>query len=200
MRLFLFNSRYYPVREFIPIYNPSQANQIGVSKVNQSLPILTTERLLLKAVMIQDAAAYKKHFEVIQYLSTNVFWPYPEDGVEWFLNNLVLPRQGKDRWCYGIFLKPIQDELIGCVDLWREAVPENRGFWLGKKFWGHGYMTEAVVPVTNYAFNDLGFQKLYFTNAEGNLALRRVKEKSGATYIETRPVKFVSPEFTHTEL
>ena len=70
MRLFLFNSRYYPVREFIPIYNPSQANQIGVSKVNQSLPILTTERLLLKAVMIQDAAAYKKHFvdyEVIQY-------------------------------------------------------------------------------------------------------------------------------------
>jgi RimJ/RimL family protein N-acetyltransferase len=61
-------------------------------------------------------------------------------------------------------------------------------------------MTEAVAPVTNYAFNDLGFQKLYFTNAVGNLASRRVKEKSGATYIETRPTKFVSPEFTHTEL
>ena len=116
------------------------------------------------------------------------------------MNNLVLPRQGKDRWCFGIFLKTNPDELIGCVDLWREPVPENRGFWLGKKIWGHGYMTEAVAPVTNYAFNNLGFQKLYFTNAEGNLASRRVKEKSGATYIETRPVKFVSPEFTHTEL
>ena len=171
--------------------------------MNQSLPILTTERLLLKAVTIQDAAAYKKHFvdyEVIQYLSTNVPSPYPEDGDEWFLNNLVLPRQGKDRWCFGIFLKLNQDELIGYVDLWREAIPENRGFWLGKKNWGHGYMTEAVAPVTNYAFNDLGFQKLYFTNAVGNLASRRVKEKSGATYIETRPAKFVSPEFTHTEL
>lgn len=171
--------------------------------MNQSLPILTTERLLLKSVTILDAAAYKKHFvdyEVIQYLSTNVPWPYPEDGVEWFLNNLVLPRQGKDRWCFGIFLKTNPDELIGCVDLWREPVPENRGFWLGKKFWGQGYMTEAVAPVTNYAFNDLGFQKLFFTNAVGNLASRRVKEKSGATYIETRPAKFVSPEFTHTEL
>ena len=60
-------------------------------------------------------------------------WPYPEDGVEWFLNNLVLPRQGKDRWCFGIFLKPNQDELIGYVDLWREAVPEKREFWLVKK-------------------------------------------------------------------
>ena len=127
-------------------------------------------------------------------------WPYPEDGVEWFLNNLVLPRQGKDRWCFEIFLKLNQDELIGCVDLWREAVSENRGLWLGKKFRGHGYMTEAVAPVTNYAFNDLGFLKLYFTNEVWNLASRRVKEKFGATYIETRPAKFVSPEFTHTEL
>lgn len=89
---------------------------------------------------------------------------------------------------------------MGCVDLWREPIPENRGFWLGKNYWGQGIMSEAIKPVTAYAFEQLGFEKLYFTNAVGNLASRRVKEKSGATYLETRPAKFVSSEFTHTEL
>jgi ribosomal-protein-alanine N-acetyltransferase len=169
----------------------------------QIIPTLNTERLLLKAVTLEDAPAYRKHFvdyEVIQFLSSAVPWPYPDDGVEFFLNNLVLPRQGKDRWCFGIFLKTNPDELIGCVDLWREPVPENRGFWLGKQYWSQGIMSEAVRPVTDYAFDHLGFEKLYFTNAVGNKASRRVKEKSGATYIETRPAKFVSPEFTETEL
>ena len=171
--------------------------------MTQTIPTLNTERLLLKAVTIKDVPSYKKHFvdyEVIQYLSSAVPWPYPDDGVEFFLNNLVIPRQGKDRWCFGIYLKINPDELVGCVDLWREPIPENRGFWLGKKYWGRGIMSEAVGPVTDYAFDHLGFEKLYFTNAVGNLASRRVKEKSGATYIETRPAKFVSPEFTHTEL
>lgn len=171
--------------------------------MDQPIPTLETERLLLKPVTIEDAPAYKKYFvdyEVIQYLSTNVPWPYPENGVEFFLNNLVLPRQGKDRWCFGIFLKTNPSELIGCVDLWREPVPENRGFWLGKKFWGQGIMSEAVRPVMDYAFDHLGFEKLFFTNAVGNSASRRVKEKSGATYIETRPAKFVSSEFNETEL
>jgi ribosomal-protein-alanine N-acetyltransferase len=171
--------------------------------MTQTLPILNTDRLILKAVTLKDAPSYKKHFvdyEVIQFLSSAVPWPYPEDGVEFFFNNLVLPRQGKDRWCFGIFLKTNPEELIGCVDLWREPIPENRGFWLGKKYWGQGIMTEAVKPIMDYAFEQLGFEKLYFTNAVGNKASRRVKEKSGATFIETRPAKFVSPQFTQTEL
>jgi len=92
------------------------------------------------------------------------------------------------------------DELIGCVDLWREPRPENRGFWLGRPFWGQGLMTEAVGPVTEYAFSELGFDVLYFSNALGNLASRRVKEKSGATLLGIRPASFVSSEFTEAEL
>lgn len=167
------------------------------------IPVLTTERLILKPVTIEDLPSYKKHFidyEVIKFLSAAVPWPYPDNGVEFFLNHLVLPRQGKDRWCFGIFLKTNPDEIIGVVDLWREPVPENRGFWLGRKFWGQGIMTEAVFPVMDYAFDQLGFEKLYFANAVGNSGSRRVKEKSGATLIEVRPGKFVSPEFTESEL
>lgn len=167
------------------------------------IPTFKTARLILKPVSLEDVESYKKHFvdyEVIQFLSSAVPWPYPDNGVEYFLENLVLPRQGIDRWCFGIFLKTNPRELIGCVDLWREPRPENRGFWLGRSFWGQGFMTEAVAPVTKYAFNKLGFEVLYFSNAVGNTASRRVKEKSGATLLGVRPASFVSPEFSEAEL
>ena len=89
--------------------------------------------------------------------------------------------------------------MIGGVDLWRVGIPENRGFWLGKPFWGQGIMTEAVTPVMDYAFNELGFDKLIFSNALGNNKSRRVKEKTGARFIGTRAAKFVDPAYNEAE-
>ncbi len=168
-----------------------------------SVPTFETDRLLLKSPGLEDIPAYTKHFvdyEVIQYLSHLVPWPYPENGVEQHLKNTVLPNQGKDRWAWGIFLKDHPEELIGTVDLWRAGKPEHRGFWLGKQFWGNGYMTEAVAPITAYAFNALGFKKLVFANAVGNIGSRRVKEKWGCTRMGETPAQFVDPKFTTQEL
>lgn len=167
------------------------------------LPVFETDRLILKGISLQDIPSYQKHFvdyEVIQHLSAQVPWPYPNDGVKLFVENFILPNQGKDRWMWGIFLKSNPDELIGGVDLWRDGKPENRGFWLGKAFWGQGIMTEAVKPVMDYAFDNLGFEKMILSNAVGNLRSRRVKEKSGAKLIGTKPTKFVSPNYSESEL
>ncbi len=89
---------------------------------------------------------------------------------------------------------------VGVVDLWRQGCPESRGFWLGRKFWGQGIMTEAVVPVMDYAFDELGFETLVFTNACGNIGSRRVKEKTGAQLIGVAPAEFVDPELTEHEV
>ncbi len=154
------------------------------------LPTFETERLLLKEVTRADIPAYKKHFvdfEVIRHLSGAVPWPYPDDGVEQFLENVIFPAMGKTRWMWGLFLKERPDELIGAVDLWWEGRPEHRGFWLSRAHWGKGLMTEAVVPITNYAFSELGYEKLVFSNGLGNDRSRRIKEKTGARLVEVRP-------------
>ena len=52
----------------------------------------------------------------------------------------------------------------------------------------------------NYAFNELEFDKLTFANAVGNKRSRRVKEKTGAVYLENRPAKFVNPEYKEHEI
>ncbi|MCB0367926.1 MAG: GNAT family N-acetyltransferase [Bdellovibrionales bacterium] len=61
-------------------------------------------------------------------------------------------------------------------------------------------MTEAVNPLMNYAFENLGFDKLVFANALGNQRSRRIKEKTGAKFVEVKPAKFVDPKFTEHEI
>jgi ribosomal-protein-alanine N-acetyltransferase len=170
--------------------------------MSHQMPNFETSRLILRPIVIEYLADYEKHFvdyEVISHLSSVVPWPYPKGGVSDYFEKVILPSQGKDRWAYGIFLKENLNELIGCVDLWRKGTPENRGFWLGQEFWGRGFMTEAVRPVMDYAFNTLGFERLVFSNALGNNRSRRVKEKTGARLIATRPAKFVNPALTEAE-
>jgi RimJ/RimL family protein N-acetyltransferase len=61
-------------------------------------------------------------------------------------------------------------------------------------------MTEAVKPVTDYAFNVLGFEKLVLANAVGNPASRRMKERIGAVFLRTEPAIYVNPRYTQREV
>jgi RimJ/RimL family protein N-acetyltransferase len=168
-----------------------------------NVPVLETERLFLKEATLAHAGDYQKYFndfDVIRFLSFVVPWPYPEDGAYQHLKNTIVPKQGKERWMWGIFLKNNPEEFIGAVELWKDGNPDNRGFWLGKKFWGQGIMTEACEAITQCAFMDLGFEKLVFSNAKGNMASRRIKEKAGACLLDVIPFQFASNEFDEAEL
>jgi len=99
----------------------------------------------------------------------------------------------------GNILKTEPQNLIGCIELFESATTENRGFWLGKKYWGNGYMTEAVVPVMDYAFNHLGFEKMILANALGYNRSRRIKEKTLGRLIGTKPFQFVGSQYSESE-
>jgi RimJ/RimL family protein N-acetyltransferase len=174
-----------------------------MTSVPHSIAVLRTARLILREVRESDAPAYQKHFvdyEVIGQLSAAVPWPYPEDGVLTWIRTQIIPNQGKDRWIWGIFLREQPEEIIGLIDLWRQGRPENRGFWLGRRHWGRGIMTEAAAAVMDHAFYNLGFEKMVFANAVGNERSRRVKQKTGARWLRTEPATFVNPHYTEREL
>ncbi len=61
-------------------------------------------------------------------------------------------------------------------------------------------MTEAVIPIMDYAFDNLNFKKLIFFNALGNIRSRRIKEKTGAKIIRIETTKFVNPEYKQREI
>jgi len=162
-----------------------------------NVPTFRTSRLILREVTEADVPSYQKHFvdyEVIRHLAAGVPWPYPEDGVMSYLKSEIFPYQGKEKWVWGITLAENPSAVIGAIELLRKASPANRGFWLGREFWGRGYMTEATIPVTDYAFEALGFESLVFANAVGNKRSERIKEKSGARLVRVEPAEYVDPE------
>lgn len=169
--------------------------------MSHAVPVLHTPRLTLRPLEITHADAYERQFvdyEVIRHLSSQVPWPYPQGGVRDFIENTVLPAQGVNRWDWGLFLKSAPSELVGSVGLWRGG-EQQRGFWLARPHWGQGLMTEACEAVNGFAFEGLGFESLVFSNAVGNLASRRIKEKTGAVLLGQRPAEFVDPQYRLAE-
>jgi len=169
--------------------------------MKKKIETLQTERLILSELTLDHQQDYQDGFadyEVIRHMNGLVPWPYPNNGAREFMEQSVLPNQGKTLWTWGLFLKQNPNSLIGTITLRKSAV-DNRGFWLAQKYWGKGYMTEAAEAVNAYAFEKLGFEKLLFTNAKGNKRSRRIKEKTGSTLVKILPMDAVDPQYTEAE-
>jgi RimJ/RimL family protein N-acetyltransferase len=70
--------------------------------------------------------------------------------------------------------------VIGLVlqpDIYKKGA--EIGYWLGEPFWGKGIATKAAILATNYAFESLGFERLFAGVFEGNEASKKVLEKCG---------------------
>ena len=182
------------------IYQEDKKNAVA------TIPEFRTQRLFMRGIRLQDAVFYQKHFAhwaIIQYLSPSCPWPYPVGEAARFLKTEIFPRQGSDLWMWALFLKHKPDELIGALELRRKGKPGDpgqRGFWLAQHLWRKGLMSEAVIPVLDYAFGPLGFEFLIFSNAVSNTASRRIKEKTHCRFIGYRPQKFANPKFTKSEI
>ena len=61
------------------------------------------------------------------------------------------------------------------------------GYWLGKPFWGKGYMPEAAGAILCHAFEDLGMTCVWCGYYDGNQKSKRVQEKLGFVYHHTCP-------------
>ena len=53
------------------------------------------------------------------------------------------------------------------------------GYWLAEDWWGRGIMSEAVRVVLDYAFQQLGVDRIFASAFEYNLASMRILEKNG---------------------
>jgi len=157
-------------------------------------PVLQTARLVLRPLTLDDAPAVQRHFgrwNIIRHLSLAVPWPYPPDGAETFIANVALPAMERgDEMLWAITRRPAPGEAIGAIGYRVGGGPlGDRGFWLAEGWQGRGYMTEAVTAVQDHLFFVLGIPSLRVVNAKGNLASRRVKEKTGARWVGAAHIK-----------
>lgn len=155
-------------------------------------PTFETERLVLKPRTSEHSEALQQYFNnwnIIKNLNDSVPWPYPDDGVETHYQDDVLPRiQAGQCLMWVICEKETPDHPIGLIEyrLNSNHPHEDRGFWLAEPFWGRGYMSEAVSVLNDYVFFDLGVSTIRFSNHKDNVASRKIKEKTGARFLNTK--------------
>ena len=93
----------------------------------------------------------------------------------------------KKPYLFGIFLKSENNKLIGTVelkcgkdaDLIYDDSETEIGYWVNKKYWGHGYVTEAAKEAIRFAFEVLNKTAVWAGYYEGNERSKRVQEKLG---------------------
>lgn len=72
--------------------------------------------------------------------------------------------------------------LNGCTDMTDRDDECELGYWIGKPFWGNGYVPEAVNELLRHGFENLGMNKIWCGYYDGNLKSKRVQEKCGFRY------------------
>lgn len=81
------------------------------------------------------------------------------------------------------FAIALNDEAIGAVGL--DANQDvhrftgELGYWLGAKFWGRGYATDAVKAITTYGFDTLALARIEANVFDWNVGSQRLLEKTG---------------------
>lgn len=159
-------------------------------------PILTTARLVLHPLGLQDADAIQRIFpqwEVVRFLADQVPWPYPPDGARNYVEHVALPamRRGT-QWHWSVRTQAEPDRLIGMVSLMDDDCGNNRGFWLDPAHQGRGYMTEASEAATGYWFEVLGKPVLRAPKAIANTASRKISERGGMRMVRSEERGYVS--------
>src|SRR6516164_9806811 len=140
------------------------------------IPVLETERLVLRAPRLEDAKAVVALASDRRVAENTARIPHPyrmSDALEWITS--VTAEEGKQT-----FLITLAGMPIGAcgIDL-RDGPTPELGYWVGAPYWGQGFATEAARAVIDHAFADLGHDALQAGARVSNPASRRVLEKCG---------------------
>jgi ribosomal-protein-alanine N-acetyltransferase len=102
---------------------------------------LHTGRLLLQPLRLADAEQTQRLFpqwEIVQFMTSLVPWPYPADGALRFYRDVALPAMERGvAWHWTLRLRTSPEHHIGVIGLtadeWRERSPNLRNILSAKE-------------------------------------------------------------------
>ena len=148
-----------------------------------------TARLFMRPFRENDAAAactIARDWEVARW-TARIPHPYEvKMAVDWIADGANRRASGEELG-YAI-TRRADDTLIGGVGLTFVDDPgaAELGFFLGKRFWGQGFMGEAVGAVLDAGFTILKLETVWASTAQENARSAALQERHGFTYVETR--------------
>ncbi len=170
-----------------------------------------TPRLVLRTLEESDLPRLTEligDWDVIKWL---ILPPYPytlKDAEEFYEKMLVTYHAGKPE--YFVVANKIDNRFFGAVGLHPDKCCPSKtdqieiGYWLGKPYWGQGFVSEAVKVVLALGFKNLNISQITSTTNPANLASQNVLRKSGFEFLgvfpRTEKTLRGSPEMTRWKL
>lgn len=144
-------------------------------------PIFKTERLTLRQLKLEDAAAFSRlagDYDIACMTGT-IPHPFPLLSAE--IRLMMLMAQQRRGLAYPYAVTKDGGEMIGIADLFRREPGGDLeiGYWIGKPYWGLGYMTEICEALIAEAEATLGVKKLVAGVFADNPGSMRVLQKLG---------------------
>jgi [ribosomal protein S5]-alanine N-acetyltransferase len=166
-----------------------------------------TDRLYLRYFTADDAQAllpvlgdkdvmYYALEDVTSAVILQKFRPKSLEEIQDFLRRTFESYQ-KNGWGRYAIIKKDDDVLIGYCGLTLQKLGDGKeyielGYRLAKKYWGHGYATEAACAVRDYARDVLQLMGLISILYPANTASSRVATKAGFVFWKTEDFYDVS--------
>jgi RimJ/RimL family protein N-acetyltransferase len=151
----------------------------------QSIPELTTDRLLLRPFVSEDAARVTELLQRPEIAATtlNIAHPYPEGAAaSWIASHPGAADTGES-FAWAICRRD-DGLLMGAIGI--HVDDRHRcgtiGYWLGVPYWNQGFTTEATRAVIDFGFEALLLHRIEATCLPHNTASARVMEKAGMSY------------------
>ena len=150
-----------------------------------TFPILTTERLILRQLEIQDEQEIfflRSDKQVNKWLVAPIAQSVEEARAFIHKINAGIINNG---WAYwGITLKN-NNKLIGTICFWNISIGENKaeiGYVLHPDFQGQGIMQEAIHKVIEYGFEQMKLRSTEAILNPGNLKSIALLKRNGFVY------------------
>ena len=165
---------------------------------------LPTERLLLRPFAPEDAAAMHRlvnDWEVVRMLSRLPF-PYPRPLADEYIASTLQQIEAGTNYSLAITGQEASGEtLVGCVGL-RMQTPRvgTLGYWIGRRFWGHGVAAEAAGRLARWALANLDLDRLEAQTALDNPASAAVLRRIGFREVGTGRAPFLARGGEHPVL
>ncbi len=147
------------------------------------LPVLKTQNLLLNRPTENDLEDFLVHINSAEDFSKNLFniaFPYTKEEAK---NWLKICDEGYETGnAYRFAIREIEvGKLIGIIAIHmnKDHQKGELGYWLGKNFWGKGYLTESVKEILKFGFQELQLNKIFATHFLHNPASEKVMQKAG---------------------
>jgi [ribosomal protein S5]-alanine N-acetyltransferase len=146
-------------------------------------PVLNTLRLHLRPPGSSDKRDIQKHAGAREIADTMISLPHPYTAgeAERYLTRMQYEQEAGKAVIF-IIEKKAGKQFCGIIevrDIDHEHSQGELSFWLVRKSWGQGYMSEVVQAVVRYVFEVVGLNRLYAFHMLRNPATGRVLEKNG---------------------